>query len=101
MISIPASSTQSNSGKTVLDLTQCNKRLDFNWINDVYVSDDIDSAIEIESITLKRIGPSERSQLVASLLNAGKGKVPVYAAVAILILSAFGFFILNRRARKY
>ncbi|MBL8018461.1 MAG: hypothetical protein JNM27_02250 [Leptospirales bacterium] len=94
-MSIPAASDASKTGKVVLDLTQGDKRLDLKWTNDVYISDDIDSAIEIETIRLRRIGNSERSQLAAFMPQAGKTRNILFVALGMLIVSAAGIFALR------
>ncbi|MCE9597870.1 MAG: hypothetical protein K8S54_07870 [Spirochaetia bacterium] len=94
-VSIAAASDVSKTGKVVLDITQGSKRLDVKWTNDVYISDEIDAAIEIETIKLKRIGDSERSQLGAFLLQASRTRSVLLISLAMLLVSAAGITMLK------
>ncbi len=99
-LSIPASNTKSGTGKAILDLTEGDKKLSVNWTNDVFISEDLDSAIEFESISIKRVGESERSKLAASLLQAGSARTILIAAIVMAVISAAGIFAAGRWKAK-
>ena len=97
--SIPASADVSNTGKVVLDLTQGDRRIEINWTNDIDISDEIGSSIEIEGITLKRVGDSERSGLAAFLLHSGQSRAIVFGLIAVLA-GALGVLLFSRLRRR-
>ncbi len=98
-VSIPASTDTIKTGKTTLDLRGGDISLLLSWTNDQYVSDDVDAAIEIQSIALKRVGDSERSALTAFLAAPTKRSWQFWAlACGAALLSVAGVVFLRWRA---
>ncbi|MCE9599061.1 MAG: hypothetical protein K8S54_13945 [Spirochaetia bacterium] len=92
MANVPAS-TQAKSAKTTLDLRKGAGRLDLSWIDKGSASES--ASVQIESVSIKRIGDSQRSQLGAFLLNAGSSGF-VIPAILLVIVSGAGILLLQR-----
>ena len=99
-ISVPASADAFKTGKTILDLRGGEQRLVLSWTNDTFVSDTVDSAIEIQTITLKRIGDSQRSALTAFLSSTAGGRRPWMVALAAVLISLGGLLFLRWKTRS-
>lgn len=97
-IKIKADANKYEDGKTILDLTGGDTILTLSWQNDAYKEGVHDANIQIRSVTLKRVGASERSPLAAYIRAAGNRGMFVLAGVSILALAGLlGVYAMRKR----
>ncbi|MBL8022593.1 MAG: hypothetical protein JNM27_23140 [Leptospirales bacterium] len=95
--SIPASETKSQVGKTTLDLRRGDKKLNVAWANPETATEGL--SLQIESITITRVGDSQRSDLSAFFLQNTPSKGIIWLALALVVVSAGGIVLLKRIRR--
>jgi hypothetical protein len=95
---IPASAEKSMSGKVVLDLTGRDGSLDLIWTNPAGISPELRAAFELESISLRRIGDSERSQLAAFI--GGSASRTTVAVLLLVLLTGVALLLARRKAAR-
>ncbi len=100
-IKIKADEKKYEDGKTVLDLTGGDTTLTLSWRNDSYKEGVHDANIQIRSVSLKRVGASERSPLAAYIRAAGDRGMIVLAGLSLLALAGLlGVYALRKRRAR-